>query len=190
MKIIFSLLALLFSYNVIAQDGVFWGYTVNLEFEAFQLKKSTDSIVSIKFYENTSSEPYLPSRGNCYSSFKKTETFTLNYQISKSCQTIGGHNSFTKIKPPTFYIYFKIASSGFKAEKFTYTKVIPVYVSNPETNGAIWNLKHINLKKHLHIDALPVGIKVNTLENFEFISPSLLDVEVFSLIELSTNDGL
>ncbi|PSG90310.1 hypothetical protein [Aurantibacter aestuarii] len=189
-KLIFCSLCLLGSLGLNAQDGVFWGYTVKLEFETFQFKKSTDSIVSIKFYENTSSEPYLPSRGNCYSGVKTSGTNSFNYIISKSCSAIGGPNSFLKIKPPNLYLYFTITSKGFKKQPYTYVKVIPIYFSATEKNGAIWNLSQINLKDYLHIDALPKAIKVNNLENFEFISPSLLDVEVFSLIELNSNDEL
>jgi hypothetical protein len=183
-KVIICCALLICSFVLNAQDGAYWGYTVKLDFDSFQLKRDTDSIVSIKIYENTSFEPQLSGNGSCHSEVSKLNQDNLQFQISKGCATIGGANTYLKLKPPTLYFHFTIASTGFRKKSYTYIKIVPIYFSTTEANGATWSLNAINLKNHLQIDALPIAIKVNGLEDFEIIEPKSLDIEVFSLIEL------
>ena len=169
--------------NTIAQDGVYCGYTVDFQFKTFQLKKNTDSILSITFFEETAFEP-LTNSENDISGFYKIDTSKSKYRITKQWHTIVGGNTCEQIKPTTLYLYFKISSSNYRNEAYTYIKIVPVFFNALERNLETWKLKDMDLGQHLQVNAQPIAIEVTGLNNYKIVPQANLLQRPSSLIEL------
>ncbi|WP_179009419.1 hypothetical protein [Winogradskyella forsetii] len=181
--IVLALLSILFFNNATAQDSVYCGYTVDFQFETIRLKRNTDSILSITFFEETAFEP-LKNSENYTLGFYRIDTLNNKYRIAKHWHTIGGGNTCTLMKPTTLYLYFKITSSNNRNEAYTYTKVVPVFFNALERNLEAWQLNNIDLGQQLQVNAQPIAIEVTGLNNYKIVPQANLLQRPSSLIEL------
>lgn len=156
-----------------SQDGAFEGYLFSIQFEQFQPKESSDSIVSVTFYRNTTALPKPHDRSTGTMQLIKNDLDSAHFKLTEGHSFIG--SSPRTITPPTLFISIEIARNFEDGTRMYYVKTIPIIFAVPLENFAQIDLTEVKIRSHLGVSKDEIAIQVLSETTFEIVDQSNLD---------------